>query len=347
MEVRRNLLVGYGGLMVFFILLAFAALSLQERVYTTIQTMERVHFRSIEGALGLLGVTVEDPLATERSATYAYGKIHTIASHATSPQEAELARQLTETLWCSDTGSAATFRAVGAQEIVRMNVTEMRAHAQTVHRHAQGGIWILLFLGTVGVWGTWYFWRRFRQRIQLPVASIAHMMSSATAGLTPIRVHLDDAPQEIKETARYLNTILDERDERAQLHYTPRTYRMRVLSSGLLSRLPLAAFLIENQEVVGTNQEGMLLLQGEMGRRLRAAFQQENWANAGTKNVAISPTMMASIRCITTPSTDFSVLTVETSSTSGGEKMDADDQESAGALRPASGSGIEGGPVGS
>lgn len=275
MEVRRDVLLGLLSLVVFYLGLAFSAVGLQQRLEPTVEVIEDRNVDSIMSSLELLALVSRATIVTDHERMVFLAR--RIVQRVTEPGEDLLAQRIALGVDHTVRGETAWREALVAdlEALIALNRQGMISRADNAFRLAQGGVWVLSFLASIGVLAAWYIVQKMRRRIVLPLQRFAETMSQARKGATFMRIHAGDAPNEIQELARSFNALLDYR----AMHYERRRLRTRGperhVVAALIERMPYPTWILDaDGEILAANQEGMDMQQGERGRRVKGYLRR-------------------------------------------------------------------------
>ncbi|TXD34464.1 HAMP domain-containing protein [Lujinxingia vulgaris] len=95
-------------------------------------------------------------------------------------------------------------------ELARINHDSMARMDERAKRMGISGAWAAMILGVISVFLGLVFARRLLHRIVEPAEDFQATARAFTSGDLLRRVHLDEPPPEFKDTARCINTLLDE-----------------------------------------------------------------------------------------------------------------------------------------
>ena|SRR5690554_3285631 len=271
MEVRRDVLLGLVSLMVFYLALSFAAVGLQQRLDPTVAVIEERNVDSIMSSLELLSLLQVEHDEAQGVRMQRLAK--RLVQRVTEPGEDMLAARIVENVSRSLAGdmSVRPVLVSDLESLIAVNRQGMMSRADQAFRLAQGGIWVLSALGTIGVLAAWYIIRQLRGRIVLPLLRISQTMKQAREGKTFMRIYAGNAPNEIREIARALNALLDQRAQHFQRRLARQRGPERHVVAALIERVPHPTWVLDDQgDILAANQEGMDMQQGQRGRIIKS-----------------------------------------------------------------------------
>lgn len=272
MELRRDVVVSLGGVMVFAAACAFAATALQERVVRSIVQIEAAHMQSVEVALEISRSELGDvsPQLRESLREEATALVPLARSKAEEEDVQLLLKRIDE--WSSSSGSEPIVRA--ARQVARRNLDDLQSQGSAMSRHAQGGVWILLLLATIGAMAALQAWRWAKRRIFEPVERIASVLEVAAERRTSLRASLTDSPKELREIQWEVEGLLDQRERVTTSLSRGGRIPLGKVAAAMLQQLDGEAILGRKGQVVAANSDGMNALQGATGKGLKKMIEE-------------------------------------------------------------------------
>lgn len=267
MELRRDVVVGIGVVVVFAAACSFAATALQERVVRSIVQIEAAHMQSVEISLEISrsDLTEFSPLLRDSLRAEASALVPLALSKAEEEDIRNLIKRIDE--WSNESGSESIVSA--ARQVARRNLEDLQNQGSAMSRHAQGGVWILLLLATVGAMSVTLAWRWAKRRIFEPVERIASVLEVAAESRTSLRASLSESPRELREIQWEVEELLDQRERVATSLNRGGRIPLGKVAAAMLQQLDGEAILGRSGQVVAANSDGMNALQGARGRQLR------------------------------------------------------------------------------
>lgn len=267
MELRRDVVVGIGGVVLFAAACSFAATALQERVVRSIVQIEAAHMQSVEISLEISrsDLTEFSPLLRDSLRAEASALVPLALSKAEEEDIRNLIKRIDE--WSNEAGSESIVSA--ARQVARRNLEDLQNQGSAMSRHAQGGVWILLLLATVGAMSVTLAWRWAKRRIFEPVERIASVLEVAAESRTSLRASLSESPRELREIQWEVEELLDQRERVATSLNRGGRIPLGKVAAAMLQQLDGEAILGRSGQVVAANSDGMNALQGARGRQLR------------------------------------------------------------------------------
>ena len=220
MELRREILLTIGALVLLNLLLAFGAIGLLIRMGPAIEHILQENVYSIVAAEGILAEFAEAggaPLAAaaqrrvQRSLANAK---RNVTEGSERPVIAALEAQLPLAMAGNAQVRAQAIHSV--RELIRINRMAMRGVDREAQRLGSAGAWAAVFIGLLSFALSLFIVVRLQSRFVRPLVDLHAVLESAREGNRLRRCGLSDAPREVVQVMHSVNTLLDERLERLQ-----------------------------------------------------------------------------------------------------------------------------------
>jgi len=218
MELRRELLLTIGALVVLNLCLAFGVAGLLVRMGPAIERILQENVYSIVAGEAILAELAEaggQPVSeqAQRRTREALGNAErNVTEQHERPVIDALKRSLPEAL----NGDAdARLAAVGSvRELLRINREVMREGDEEARRLGNAGAWAAVFIGFVSFLLSLFVVVRLQQRLVRPLVDLYDVLEGTRKGDRLRRCRLTDAPHEVLQVTQSVNRLLDERLER-------------------------------------------------------------------------------------------------------------------------------------
>jgi len=224
MELRRELLLTIGTLVLLNLFLAFGATGLFVRMGPAIERILQENVYSIIAAEEILA-ELADAGSAPLSA-YARARVNQALDNAKRnvTEEAErlvlvaLKRNLPSAM---DGESDARRQAVtSVRQLIRINREAMHNVDEEARRLGGAGAWAAVFVGFLSFLLSVFVVIRLQKRFVRPLVDLHDVLEGARQGDRLRRCRLSDAPREIIQVMQSVNRLLDERLERTNGHTT-------------------------------------------------------------------------------------------------------------------------------
>jgi nitrate/nitrite-specific signal transduction histidine kinase len=215
MELRRELLLTVGALVVLSLSLAFGAIGLFVRMGPAIERILQENVYSIVAAERVLSEFVEaegKPLsvAARREVLEAIDKAE---RNVTEPEEqgvlASLRRELPQAM---DGDRAARHQVVSdVHSLIAVNRTAMNEADEEARRLGRAGAWSAVLIGFCSFLLSLFVLVRLQRRLVRPLVELCDVLESAGGTQRLRRCRRPDAPAEVIQVTEAVNRLLDER----------------------------------------------------------------------------------------------------------------------------------------
>jgi methyl-accepting chemotaxis protein len=222
MELRRELLLTIGALVVLNLVLAFGAIGLFIRMGPAIERILQENVRSIVAAEEMLAELAEagsGPLPPETQARIRQA-FDDAKRNVTEEEERPVLVGLERALRSAIAGEPEGRRqAVGSvRQLIQINRDAMRDVDREARRLGGSGAWAAVFVGFLSFLLSVFVVARLQQRFVRPLVDLHQVLEGARAGDRLRRCRLGDAPREVIQVTQAVNRLLDERLARASDH---------------------------------------------------------------------------------------------------------------------------------
>ena len=215
MELRREVLLTIGGLVVLNLLLAFGAISLFVRMGPAIERILQENVYSIVAAEEILAELADatggvlSPKARKR----VRDSFDRALQNVTEEDERPVLASLTVNLPPAMNGDHAARRRVVAdlQLLISVNRQAMHRADNAARRLGSAGAWAAVLLGFVSFFFSLMLIVRLQRRIIRPLVALFDVVESAFRGERLRRCGSVAAPREIIQVMESVNRLLDER----------------------------------------------------------------------------------------------------------------------------------------
>jgi methyl-accepting chemotaxis protein len=222
MELRRELVLTIGALVVLNLCLAFGAIGLFVRMGPAIERILQENVYSIAAAenmtaeLALAGGAPLEPDARMRiERALAHAK-RNVSEEQERPVLATLDRVLPSAIAGEPEGRRQAVVAV--RQLIRINRVAMRNGSEEAWRLGGAGAWAAVFVGFLSFLLSIFVVVRLQKRFVRPLVDLHQVLESARRGDRYRRCRLADAPREVIQVTQAVNRLLDERLERTSGH---------------------------------------------------------------------------------------------------------------------------------
>ncbi len=219
MELRRELLLTIGALVLLNLVLAFGAIGLFVRMGPVIAHILEENVYSIVAAEEVLAELANAPVGPVDSE--AHTRIHealdkakkNVTEEAEHPVLASLDQQLPSAL----SGDPDARRQVveSVRHLIQINRFAMRQVDDDARQLGNAGAWAAVFVGFSTFLLSILVVVRLQRRLVLPLVDLYEVLEGARQGDRLRRCRLSDAPREVIRVTQAINRLLDERLERS------------------------------------------------------------------------------------------------------------------------------------
>ena len=222
MELRRELLLTIGALVLLNLFLAFGAIGLfvrmgpaierilQENVYSTIAAEEML------AELAEAGGETLTPEARARVGQALDNAKRNVTEEEERPVLAALERALPSAMEVEPDGRRQAVASV--RQLIQINRDAMRKVDEEARRLGGAGAWAAVFVGFVSFLLSVFVVVRLQKRVVRPLVDLHQVLEGAREGDRLRRCRLADAPREVIQVTQAVNRLLDERLERTTGH---------------------------------------------------------------------------------------------------------------------------------
>ena len=222
MDLRRELLLTIGTLVLLNLLLAFGAIGLFVRMGPAIARILEENVHSIvaaEGILADLGAAGDTPLdaAAELRVRQNLAQAQQNVTEAEErPILALLQQQLPNAIAADLPARQKTVHLL--QQLIQINRDAMRHVDEEARRLGAAGAWAAVFVGFVSFLLSLLVVVRLQKRVLRPLVDLHEVLDDAQRGNQLRRCRPSDAPREVLQVTQSVNALLDERLRRQLRH---------------------------------------------------------------------------------------------------------------------------------
>lgn len=215
MELRRELLLTIGALVVLNLILAFGAIGLLVRMGPAIERILDENVYSIVAAEEMLSELAEaggDPLSPEARSRVALA-LANARNNQTEVDEGPVLDQLAIDLPTAMQGDREGRRKTVAsiRRLIQVNRDAMHEVDAEASRIGTAGAWAAVFIGQMSFALSIFVVVRLQRRFVKPLVDLHQVLESAGAGERHRRCRDPDAPREVVQVTHAVNRLLDER----------------------------------------------------------------------------------------------------------------------------------------
>lgn len=227
MELRRELLLTIGALVLLNLFLAFGAIGLLVRMGPAIERILQENVYSIVAAEEILAELAQagsEPLSPEARARVREA-LNNAKRNVTEEEERPVLAAIERALPSAMEGEPEGRRlAVGAvRQLIQINRDAMRNVDQEARRLGGAGAWAAVFVGFLSFLLSVFVIVRLQKRFVRPLVDLHQVLEGAREGDRLRRCRLADAPREVIQVTQAVNRLLDERLERTNGHSAQET----------------------------------------------------------------------------------------------------------------------------
>lgn len=278
MELRRELILSIGALVVLNVVLAFGAIGLFVRMGPAIEHLLRENVRSTAAAEEMLvemaaagGLPLTDAARARVRAAYQRAR-----DNVTEAEEEPVLRAMARELPAALAGDARA-RAALVREIHRLsaiNRVAMQEGNENAQRLGRAGAWAGVFVGALSFCLSFVVVSRLRRRFLTPLIDLHTVLEGVRRGEQFRRCRKGDVPAEIGQVLASVNMLLDDRLERMQEEVERADAGLeRVALVALLERQPEPVVVVDRDGGIACASSAALeLLAGDQGAALKASL---------------------------------------------------------------------------
>lgn len=215
MELRRELLLTVGALVVLNMMLAFGAIALFVRMGPAIERIMEDNVTTIvasEDLLAALATTPPGPVP-QQTGDVVREALDRMQQNVHEPMEENalvaIEQELAATL---DGDTHARERLVqGTRELIRINREAMQRVDDEAKRLGTAGAWSAVFVGFVSFLLSLLLLVRLQNRLVQPLLDLFQVLQAARRGNRMRRCRSATAPREVQQVIQSVNGLLDER----------------------------------------------------------------------------------------------------------------------------------------
>ena len=219
MELRRELLLTIGTLVLLNLLLAFGAIGLFVRMGPAIERILQENVWSIMAAEEMLAEFAEAgaPLTPEARARVGQA-LDNAKRNVTEEEERPVLAAVERALPSAMDGEPGARRQAIAslRQLIQINREAMRKVDEEARRLGSAGAWAGAFVGFLSFLLSVFVVVRLQKRFVRPLVDLYEVLEGAREGERLRRCRLEDAPLEVIQVTRAVNRLLDERLQRTQ-----------------------------------------------------------------------------------------------------------------------------------
>jgi len=292
MELRRELLVSIGAVLLLNLVLAFGAIGLFARMGPAIGHILEDNVVSIGAAedmlaeLADLGEGAMDP----ESRAHFEAALLRVRQNITEASEGPVLEALSAVTPGALDGDAAARRQLVThiRNLIAINRDAMRRADDGAQHLGSAGAWAAVVVGALSFALTLGAFGRLRRRIVRPVVELHDALESVQQGNRLRRCRSLDAPMEIKQLVRAINSLLDDRLRGDHRDNRRREGLEQLALCELMGSQPEPAALVDNAgEIVRANDAMLESLASERGEQIRSAMRDRSQTQEGLQRTAL------------------------------------------------------------
>lgn len=215
MELRRELVLTIGPLVVLNLVLAFGAIGLLARMAPAVERILQENVYSIEAAEVILAELAEaesrvlPPEVQERIRQ----ALDDAKLNVTEPEEQQVIADLADELEKANAGTSGSRQRLvnGLRFLIQINRDAMRSAGERAERLGRAGAWAAVLIGFVSFLLSLIVLSRFDKRFLRPLVDLFEVLESAKQGNRLRRCRPSQAPSEVVQVTQLVNHLLDER----------------------------------------------------------------------------------------------------------------------------------------
>lgn len=215
MELRRELFFAIGVLLALNVLLAFVSIGLFARMGPAIEGILHSKASRIAASEEILATLAEASVAAV--APYRQAKaIDAIAAakrNASNPKERILLESMDMNLQAALAGDkrAIMLEIRSARQLIQMHRRVMHNMDRRAQQLGVAGAWAVVFMGFLSFVLSFVAIKRLARRVMAPMMELGNVLASVRQGDRYRRCQRREAPVEIAQIFRNINTLLDEK----------------------------------------------------------------------------------------------------------------------------------------
>ncbi len=279
MELRRELVVAIGALVLLNALLAFGAIGLFVRMGPVIDGILQENVAQVVAAEGIVDALVGGAgrSASPEVRARVQARVDSFSEPTSDDAERVALEALRARLPAALEGDASATEAVVAEAgtIIQLRRDAMSREVARTGQLGRAGAWAAVLVGLASFVGSLIVFRRFRQRLVDPLVDVSQVLEDVRSGDRFRRARPQAAPAELRKVRDAVNALLDERiaPRRTDGDADPRAIRLALLH--LLGDLPGPAVVTDRTgKVLAGNDAALEALAGSRGDALRAALEE-------------------------------------------------------------------------
>lgn len=219
MDLRRELYLATGALVVLNLILAFGSIGLLVRMGPAIERILEENVVSImaaEAIISELAYTGESPVSAAAAQAIEQA-LEQVKANVTEAAERPVVAALEQHLPGAMRGetSARHLAVSEVRELIRVNREAMQAADNEARRLGSAGGWAAVLVGFLSFSLSLLVWSRLERRLVRPLLDLYEVLETARQGGQLRRCRTADAPRELTQVADAVNRLLDERLQRS------------------------------------------------------------------------------------------------------------------------------------
>lgn len=215
MELRRELSLMMGGLVLLNVLLAFGVIGLLVRMGPAIEQILKENVLSIETAEEVLVVLAESEAGgvSEIGRFRIRDALERLESNVTEPGEGPILTSIEGGLGQALSGDVSARESLVRQlrELIRVNRDAMNVADARAQRLGRAGAWSAVLVGVLSFSLSLLVLGRMGRRLVRPLLELHAALEAARQGEHFRRCHAHQVPVEIRQVLDSVNSLLDER----------------------------------------------------------------------------------------------------------------------------------------
>lgn len=215
MELRRELVLTIGPLVVLNLVLAFGSIGLLARMAPAVEQILQENVYSIEAAEVMLAelAEVESPVLPPEVQERIRQALDDARLNVTEPEEQQAIRDLAEELQKANAGVAGSRQRLvnGLRLLIQINRDAMRSAGRKAERLGRAGAWASVLIGLISFLLSLIVLSRFDNRFLRPLVDLYEVLESAQQGNRLRRCRPAQASREVVQVTQLVNKLLDDR----------------------------------------------------------------------------------------------------------------------------------------
>lgn len=311
MELRRELVLTIGALVVFNLVISLGAIGLLTRMSPAIERIIDENVRSIQATEEMLLVIAE--AAGQPAPDEARERFHVALDRArtniTERDEAPLIASIDENVSAALDGDRASIAVVigSLRALAGVNREAMDEADRGAKQLGTGGAWAAVFIAVFSFLVSLNILRRSQHRILTPLVELHSVLTATRAGEHHRRCRGSDAPIEIRQVLHAVNLLLDTRAGGSVDAEERRAQKARGERAALMHFLQRQAepmvVITTRGDLIAANERAIELMSGRDGDALTRALARVAQGEDVSSIAAQALPGDASLLCVLGPAT--------------------------------------------